>query len=485
VRIQSKLFVVFAIVNCLTVAFTVVLMQWNVDRGLLDYVNTRELQNWQDSAEPLASYFDEHGSWEKLRGDHRALHALLGIDKPDNRGPRGKRPGPDKDQGRRRPPPDKDHAGRPLERGFSSDRPGTFSPPEIALLDASGAEVVAASPARDRYLEVAIVLNEDTVGWLLVPAHDQITDGFELNFLEQQRETLLIISLLVICLTTAASLPLARQLVVPVKELAGKTRLLAQGSYDQQCDESRGDEFSDLARDFNQLSQTLNDADVARKRWLADTSHELRTPLAIVQGELEAMLDGVRETTPEAIRSVHQEVLRLGRLVEDLRQLSSADVGAMQYRMDKVDLATLCEELVAQYREKMSQCGLSLSGQIDNTIGLVWGDESRLVQLLGNVLANNEKYSAAGGEVLVTLQESKGQAMLSIEDSAPGVSDAALGKLFDYLYRTDDSRSRETGGTGLGLAIGARIATAHGGTLGASHSELGGLAVTLTLPLLA
>ena len=219
----------------------------------------------------------------------------------------------------------------------------------------------------------------------------------------------------------------------------------------------------------------------ARQRWFADISHELRTPLAVLSGEIDAVLDGVRPLDRERIVSLQQEVLHLQRLVDDLYVLARADLGALHYRKHAFDLATLLRERVDAAQPGFAQAGLAVDAQLPESLEFV-GDEDRLQQLVDNLLANSRRYTAAGGTVRIALAVRGRHAELVVEDSAPGVPEAALPRLFDHLFRVDAARSRAAGGAGLGLAIGKRIVEAHGGRVAATHSALGGLRVTVSLP---
>lgn len=195
-----------------------------------------------------------------------------------------------------------------------------------------------------------------------------------------------------------------------------------------------------------------------RRDFMADISHELRTPLAVLRGELEAIQDGGRQFTPDSVASLQAEVATLTKLVDDLHQLSLSDEGALAYQKSPVDIVTLLEMAVGAFRKRFSKRHIGLQLSLPNN-ATVFGDRDRVMQLLidGNVKDH-------------TL-------ILRFSDSALGVSDAQLNMLFERFYRTESSRNRASGGSGLGLAICHNIVAAHGGTITASHSPLGGSAL--------
>jgi two-component system sensor histidine kinase BaeS len=216
---------------------------------------------------------------------------------------------------------------------------------------------------------------------------------------------------------------------------------------------------------------------------VADISHELRTPLAVLRGEIEALQDGVRQATPEALASLHAEALQLGRLVDDLYQLALSDLGALSYRKEPLELGAELEAAVAAYRAEFRGKGIALAvAGTEAAVPLV-ADPERLRQLFANLLENSLRYTDAGGRLEIALRREEGQATVTFSDSAPGVPAADLERLFERLFRVEGSRRRATGGAGLGLAICRNIAEAHGGTITAAPSPLGGVTITVALPL--
>jgi two-component system sensor histidine kinase BaeS len=207
----------------------------------------------------------------------------------------------------------------------------------------------------------------------------------------------------------------------------------------------------------------------------------LRTPLTILQGEIEALLDGIRPLTLEHIHSLHQEVGHLLRLVADLYDLAQADLGTLNYQKHTLNLCELVRDSVASFQPAFHKANLQLDFHTSAEKIYCLGDTDRLRQLCNNLLQNSLRYTDSGGAVRVTLDQYVATIVLNISDSTPGVPDEALPRLFDYLYRVDSARTRSKGGSGLGLAICQRIAEAHQGILSASHSESGGLSVNLQL----
>jgi two-component system sensor histidine kinase BaeS len=184
------------------------------------------------------------------------------------------------------------------------------------------------------------------------------------------------------------------------------------------------------------------------------------------------------------MRSLHAEVMHLGRLVDDLYQISLTDIGALTYKKSVFDLFEMLNQELVSFQPEFTQKGIALK----KAFGLrgelpIFADPGRLQQLFDNLLDNALKYTDAGGELLVRLEKKGELAVVEFEDSAPGVPMEDLEKLFDRLFREESSRNRATGGAGLGLAICKNIVEAHEGSIAALPSQKGGVLIRIELPL--
>ncbi len=279
------------------------------------------------------------------------------------------------------------------------------------------------------------------------------------------------------------AIPLANHVVKPITKLKESTRILAEGEYKIRIERPSNDELGELSDDFNVLAKTLENNELARQRWIADISHELRTPIAILRGEVEAIIDGVREADNKSIESLYQEILQLNRLVDDLYELSLSDLGALNYRKREMDISEAIDSVVESFKDNFRDKGIRIESNSNDHKPLFFqGDPDRLHQLFSNLLKNSLRYTHTGGELEITIEPSEHQLTLNFQDSAPGVSLDALDKLFDRLYRAENSRNRSTGGAGLGMAIVKNIVEAHQGTISALNSPKGGLWVKIDFP---
>ncbi|NIB39473.1 HAMP domain-containing protein [Pseudomaricurvus alkylphenolicus] len=492
--IRTKLIVALLLAGSALIAGMVALVQWSIREGMVDYVNTRQQQHIEPLAQPLAELYRRHGGWHTLKGNQFLLQDYMRRyssreDGGESRnhlrpGPRHRPPrGPD--TGGQRPPHFQRQSQGRRPAGDSPHRPPPHRPPRIALYDASQTIVTGRLPLNEATL-VPIELNGEIVGWFGIAKRQEITDGYELQFLQQQQKDLLLIAGLILLITSLLAIPLARHFLNPIRKLASAASELTQGEYRLSLPDGRSDELGALARDFNELARTLENNDKSRKRWMADVSHELRTPVSILRGELEALIDGIREATPETIDSIYQEILHLQRLINDLHELNASDLGSLNYRKQSLSLEELVVQICQKHSVLLSEKELELKWTLSETEEEFWGDRGRLQQLLDNLLSNCAKYCDQPGEIRVNLSQQDSLWRLKVEDSGPGVEESELEQIFDPLYRQDVARRRSDGAnpvsTGLGLAICERIVLAHDGHIQALKSELGGLAIEVTLP---
>jgi two-component system sensor histidine kinase BaeS len=327
------------------------------------------------------------------------------------------------------------------------------------------------------------------VGWVGFAPMGKALPPEAARFLHGQVRVLAVSLLLALGLGGLLAYLLARHLSRPVRALDGTVVGLTQGRFEERCTVVSNDEIGRLARNVNRLAAVLEKNRSARQRWMADIAHELRTPVAILKGEVEALADGLRQPDARSLSSLHEEIEQLSVLVDDLQTLAMADAGALNLRLEPLDLHRLAGQVAESFRERLAARGIALECRFDTRTGesatstaSIEGDPQRLRQLLHNLLENCARYAEPDGRVLVALRPDDGGLLLSVEDSGPGVADASLERLFERLYRIEQARSRAGGGSGLGLAICRSIVEAHGGRISAARSALGGLRIASWLP---
>src|SRR2546423_258100 len=226
---------------------------------------------------------------------------------------------------------------------------------------------------------------------------------------------------------------LGRAFVTPGKRVAEAPHRRAAGDSAPRVRVRSQDELGRLAGDFNRLAETLERNETLRRRFMADVSHELRTPLAVLSGELEALEDGVRPLSRESLGSLRSEVNALSKLVNDLNQLALADVGALAYRKETVDIAPLLEQGLESYRERLAERGLALEASLDKGT-LVFADADRLQQMLRNLLENAARYTDRGGRGRVALRRAGERVALDGGGTGPRVPAGAVPPPFEGFF---------------------------------------------------
>jgi two-component system sensor histidine kinase BaeS len=312
----------------------------------------------------------------------------------------------------------------------------------------------------------------------------RLDSQFDRVFAKQQQQQLLTIGLFGVLVAAALAIPFSGWLVRPIQQLTQAVRTMTQGDLTVSVKADRNDELGQLGRDFNHLAEVLMKNSQDRQQWVSDIAHELRTPIAVFMADIEAAQDGVRTVDEAWLAMMHQHVSRLTRLVNDLHQLSQSDSGTLSYRFEELNLVDVINNAVQQFKQSCQDCYIDAHWQAPVEPVLMLADDSRLNQLFSNLAQNTLRYTDGDpgrhGHLRIRIESRGNEVDVIWEDSSPGVGDGDLSKLFDRLYRVDESRSRESGGSGLGLAIVKNIIEAHQGSIRAQHSDLGGLKVIVT-----
>lgn len=433
----------------------------NLNRDFLGYLNEQAVNRLDLAVPGVTAGYREAGDWDFLRGRPDRWYRLL-------------RPAPD-DSGAPMAEPRTPAAATPAELTGASRR--------FTLLDSERRRVIGFSTPADNAVERAIVVDGLTVGWLVLTPFESVSYGAEKRFADAQARTGWVVGGGAVLLAAAVALWASRRLLKPVREVAQATHRLAAGDHGTRVAErTADDEIGQLARDFNHLALTLQRNEAMRREFMADVSHELRTPLGVLHGELEALEDGVRPLDQAALRSLKAEVTTLHKLVDDLYELSLADVGALSYRKAAVDLRDIIDDTAGAFGERLRSSGLALQLDLPTEPLPAFGDARRLRQLFVNLLENSCRYTDAGGALRLQARRDGRHTLIDLHDSAPGVQPEQLPRLFERFFRAEASRSRQHGGAGLGLSICQRIVQAHEGRIEARHSPLGGLWLRVELP---
>jgi signal transduction histidine kinase len=259
----------------------------------------------------------------------------------------------------------------------------------------------------------------------------------------------------------------ARGIAGPLRELQSATRDLARGELSRRVAPRGGTEVADLARSFNSMAAELEREHGLRRDLVHDVAHELRTPLTAARCRLEAMLDGLAPDPARALAQVREEVLHLGRLVDDLQELALAE--ARELRLETRDVA-LRDVIESAVRAARLEAGARLRLEVPDGV-VAHADPVRVRQVVLNLLTNADRYAPPDAAIVVRCSSTDREAMVEVENGGSRLDDDQLRRLFDRFYRTDPSRQRVTGGSGLGLAIVKHLVEAQGGRVWARSND--------------
>jgi len=366
--------------------------------------------------------------------------------------------------------------------------------PEPLLLTSTDGRVVADTvPGRvppdagelARKYGVPVTVNGRGVGWLLFGSMiDSTFNPLQIQFLHSLRLAVVISAVTSALLAVLFGSLFLAGLVRPLRDLTGAAESITRGQMDAPIPVRGRDELAALASSFRTMRDTLVETQQSRRQMFRDIAHELRTPVTLLHGEVEAMLDGVYEITPESVRSLQEEIDILGRLISDVRLISSMDNNDFQLVREPTDVGALLTRVGSAFGKSALQAGITIETHVSPDLPPVTADRERLIQVISNLVLN-AIHHAAGSDTLVLSALPSGTAQtdvhVTVSDNGRGIAAEDLPHIFDRLYRADRSRNRKTGGSGLGLAIARQIVEAHGGTIRAESSPGEGTTIHIIL----
>ena len=278
----------------------------------------------------------------------------------------------------------------------------------------------------------------------------------------------------------AASLVAARRLVAPMEVALGTARAFAAGDHTARLPDLGRPELTEVVDALNAAASEVERSEQDRRRHTADIAHELRTPLAVLQAGLEELRDGLVPPTPTTLAALHDQATRLGRVVNDLAELSAVESPELQLSLGPADLATLAGEAIAARMRAMADAGLTVRTELaPGTV--VLADADRLHQVVGNLLANCTAYCRRGDTVMVRVRADGRHGVLEVADTGPGLTDDERTHAFDRSWRGRPAGT--TPGSGLGLPIVRALVLAQGGQVALSSTVGTGTEVRVDLPL--
>jgi two-component system sensor histidine kinase BaeS len=466
----SKILLSLVVTVLIALALVLLMTRVNMTRGMLKFIEQQEAAQLAVLVPELAELYQENGSWAFLQESPRRWNRLLRIslagnqDEPFDVAPRGR--------------------GRPGLQPPHMRQPGHHRG-RLFLLDSNQQWVAGAVfEEQEGVTKDAISVEGQVVGWVgFTPLRAGLPPEARL-FVSGQHRALLISLVVALAVALGLGFLLARHFSRPLRQLAQTVDTLSDGNYAVRATVTSKDEIGRLGAGVNQLAESLASNRSMRRRWMADIAHELRTPVSILKGEIEAIQDGLRPADEKTLASLGEEADHLSRLVNDLQTLALSDAGALDFRLEQVDLTELVRQQLQAFDGRLRERGIEVTSDLPGGL-LVNGDAQRLRQLMQNLLENSSRYVTTGGALECRAARTDGRVTLLLDDSGPGLTAEQMTHLFDRFYRADSSRSRAHGGSGLGLSICRNIVEAHQGSIHAEVSPLGGLRIRLTLPAIA
>ena len=463
--LSFKLTLAFLTVAVLGAVLVAVMVNWQTQRQFDAFINELYQEDLTTLRDQLADYYQEHGSWDGVE----TIFLTEQLPAPNNDNP------PNFDE-----PPDFDAA-----NGFPSRRlPIVLVNNEQEVIFGSrryqpGDPLPANVIERGQPVEV----DGETVGWIIIESFGNVdfADSPEARFLNNLNRLTVWSAIVAGSIALLLGIWLARTISHPVSELKEATEQVAQGKLGAQVSVKSKDEIGQLAASFNQMSTDLARSNQLRRQMTADIAHDLRTPLSVLQGYTEALDDGKLHGEPDIYHAMHKQTIHLNRLVEDLRTLSLADAGQLSLHPQAVAPRDLLEHTVLIYAPQAERQHITLHLDIADDLPHIFVDLDRMVQVLGNLISNALRHTAAGGEIRLAAESQNQHLLLQVHDSGAGIAPEDLPHVFDRFYRGDKARS-ESGESGLGLAISRSIVEAHNGRISATSTPGQGTTFTITLP---
>ncbi|NJN67138.1 MAG: HAMP domain-containing protein [Chloroflexaceae bacterium] len=410
----------------------------------------------------LADYYEQHGSWEGVEALFQALPNPNPWDEPPP-------PAETDDDVLMPPPPPPRHE---TLRFILADARG------IIVYHSAGRHLGELLSRREQAVAKPIQVTDRTVGYLIMTNPGRMDlPSIALPFLANINQTLFQAGLVAGGLGVLLGLVIARGVSSPLSHLEVAAQHISQGRLDRRVPVRGTREVASLAQAFNEMAANLQQVRQNQRNMIADIAHELRTPLSVLQGNLQAILEDVYPLEKSEIATLYDETLVLGRLVNDLHELSRAEAGQLSLNIQPCDLTAVIERSTAVFGDLAAEKAIDLRATLPERVPHVLADPDRLQQVVHNFLSNALRFTPSGGTVDLLVEPQEGarehpMLRVSVMDNGAGIAPQHLPYVFDRFWRADTSRSRDLGGSGLGLAIARQLVEAMGGTIGV-ESEVG------------
>ncbi len=354
----------------------------------------------------------------------------------------------------------------------------------IVIADSNGTSLGQKLPKMTRTTEAVVDINGETVGKVILgmnppPGMMSLEQQFFKSVINATVSACLIAAILAVSL----ALYFSRRISIPLVSLTEAAKRLEGKNYQYRLNVFSGDEIGTLSKAFNAMADAIEKNEQIRNHLIADVAHELRTPITIIRGNLESIQAGVLEPSQEVIVSLHDELLRLSRLISDLQEISLAESGKLLLNYKKVNANNLCKKVVNNFRESASEKEIEINVNFPENEIILEMDEDRIIQVLSNILSNAIRHTPFSKRIDVSLTErEENQICFSVADSGNGIKSEDIPYIFERFYRGNKSRNRADGGIGLGLAIAKSMVEAHEGKIQVYCPPSGGSVFIVFLP---
>ncbi|NSB14389.1 sensor histidine kinase [Clostridium beijerinckii] len=328
-----------------------------------------------------------------------------------------------------------------------------------------------------------INVNGKTVGYIIVGQYSPVLFSQEdISFKVQINRSIVFSGVLTLIIVAAISLILSKQFSEPIKAVSKTSVSLSKGKYNSRSNvKSSIEEIRNLTESINSLGEKLNSQDLLRKRLVSDISHEIRTPLNVLQNNLEAMIDGIIPITTDKLNSLNDEVIRFGKLLNNLNSLKQIESDEIVLKLGLVNISELLSSVTEDFSIAAAEKDIKLFiNKSEDKDFVVIGDYDKLKQVFINLISNGIKFNKAGGTVWINVDNDADSVVIEIKDNGIGIKKEDLPYVFERMYRGDKSRHKIEG-SGIGLTIVKKILTLHSGTIDVESRENKGTVFTVCI----